>query len=77
MRPDTPIPADSAILALCLACAAMAYLHSGPKVAGTVLIASVVSFTLLDRAFTLFLMAGFGLALGALVLFERRRSRAN
>lgn len=75
MLPTDTHPSDPAILALCLACAGLAYLHSGAKVAGTLLIALVVTFALLDRAFTFALVAGFALALGALLLFERRHAR--
>lgn len=73
MTPEAPLPGDPAILVLCLACAVMAYLHSGTKVAGTLLIILVVAFALLGRMFTLALAAGLGLALAALVLLERRR----
>ncbi len=74
MMADELIPSDSAILALCLACGVIAYLHSGPKVAGTLLVMLVVLFALVDRAFTWSVVVATSLALTALVLLERRRT---
>ena len=73
MMADEVLPADYAILALCLACGALAYLHSGPKVAGTLLAGLVLLFALLERGFSLAVIVGTNLALAALLAFEQRR----
>ena len=72
MMAEDVIPSDYAILALCLACGALAYLHSGPKVAGTLLAVLVALFAMVDRSFTWAVVVGTGLALTALIAFEKR-----
>lgn len=75
MMTDDVVPSDYAIFALCVACATLAYLHSGAKVAATVLAALVVAFALADRLFTWWLVVGLNLALAALLAFEKRGAR--
>ena len=76
MMADELIPSDSAILALCLACGVLAHLHSGPKVAGTLLVVLVVLFALADRAFGWAIVLATSLALTMLLLYERQGAKA-
>lgn len=76
MMADELIPSDSAILALCLACGVLAYLHSGPKVAGTLLVGLVMLFALADRAFGWSIVLATSLALAMLLVYERHGAKA-
>lgn len=73
MMADDVIPTDYAVLTLCLACGVLAYLHSGPKVAGTLLALLVALFALADRGLAYAVVVGTNLALAALLAFERRQ----